>query len=174
MNDLIVLRHAERRATSSPSCVEPIRRASAEFGFDDVGAGNAVLQIGRSVERDQLAVIDDGDAVAELVGFVHVMRGEENVRSDFSRRRRIISQTLVRETGSRPVVGSSRNKNLRRMDEAASDFEAAPHAAGKCAHQRFAKFDQVHGFEQLVDELLALGGRARRRAWRESACFLRR
>ena len=30
------------------------------------------------VERDQLAVIDNCDAVAQAVGLVHVVRGDEN------------------------------------------------------------------------------------------------
>ena len=73
-------------------------------------ASNAVFQVRGRIERGELAVVHDGDAMAQLVGFVHVVRGKQNrqaiVPADF----RIISQTFVRETGSRPVVGSSRNR----------------------------------------------------------------
>ena len=59
-------------------------------------------------ERDDPAVIDDGHAVAQRLGFVHVVRREQHraarlpepLSSDHSCRR---------DCGSRPVVGSSRN-----------------------------------------------------------------
>ena len=40
--------------------------------------GNAVLEPRGRVQRGQLAVIHDGDAVAQLVGLVHVVRGQQN------------------------------------------------------------------------------------------------
>ena len=125
--------------------------ASDEFRLHDVVAGDAVLQVRGRVQRDEFAVVHDGDAVAQLVGFVHVVRGEQDGEADCSLAAfRIISHTLVRETGSRPVVGSSRNRMLRRMHQAARDFQAPAHAAGKRAHQRFAEARQVHGFQQFA------------------------
>ncbi len=37
-----------------------------------------VLQAGRRVEGHDAPLIDDGDAIAELVGLLHVVRGEED------------------------------------------------------------------------------------------------
>ena len=39
-----------------------------------VSPGACALQRGRRVEREQLALVDDRQAVAELVGFLHVVR----------------------------------------------------------------------------------------------------
>ncbi len=55
----------------------------------------------------------------------------------------------MRETGSRPVVGSSRKKMLRIVDQAAGDLDAAAHSAGERLDLRAAPLDQVHGFEHF-------------------------
>jgi len=49
-------------------------------GLDgDHGVGvHAALERGRGVQREDLAVIHDGDPVAELVGLFHVVRGEHD------------------------------------------------------------------------------------------------
>jgi hypothetical protein len=52
----------------------PVARHVAEFGFHRVVAGHAVLQFHGRIERGEFAVVHDGDAVAELVSFVHVVR----------------------------------------------------------------------------------------------------
>jgi hypothetical protein len=64
------------------------------------------------------------------------------VRLRVARRLSSISQTAMRETGSRPVVGSSRKKMLRIVDQAAGDFNAAAHSAGERLDLRAAPLDR--------------------------------
>ena len=59
---------------------------------------------------DELPVVDDADAVRELVGLLEVLRREEDRHAEVGRSsRRTSSHTRARLTGSSPVVGSSRN-----------------------------------------------------------------
>ncbi len=77
------------------------------------------------------------------------------VSSDLSRSLRIISHTLVRETGIEAGGRLVEKQNSRRVHQSAGDFQPPAHAAGKCAHQRIAKLQQIHGFQQLVDQRVA-------------------
>ena len=54
----------------------PLVGFAVEMHFDHVGAGNAVLELDGRAQRHQFAVIDNGDAVAELVGLFHVVGGD--------------------------------------------------------------------------------------------------
>src|SRR5258706_11198780 len=56
----------------------PVIRWILELRFNHVGSRHARFERHRRVERDQLAVIHNGDAIAQAVGFVHVMRGDQN------------------------------------------------------------------------------------------------
>ena len=74
-------------------------------------------------------MIDDGNAVAQAIGFVHVMRGNQDgelaIRLD-------ISQHLPhRDAGNRVQSGRRliEKENLRAVHEAASNFQAAAHAS---------------------------------------------
>jgi hypothetical protein len=48
-----------------------------ECEFDDMFTAHASDELSRWAERDDLAVVHDRDAVAEALGFVHVVGGEE-------------------------------------------------------------------------------------------------
>src|SRR5579872_6147314 len=50
--------------------------AGRDREFDDVLAAESLDQVGRRPFGDGLAVVDDGEAIAEALGFVHVMCGE--------------------------------------------------------------------------------------------------
>jgi len=50
----------------------------ADLEADDLLGADAALQRGGRVERDDLAVVDDRDAVTELVGLLHVVRRQED------------------------------------------------------------------------------------------------
>ena len=71
----------------------------------------ALSAVGR-VESDDLAVVDDGDALGVLHGlfFVHVVGGEEDGDALFrDAGGGCRPQMRARVCGSRPTVGSSRN-----------------------------------------------------------------
>ena len=87
----IVRRRAAPRA-GCPGVGHWEKLASSTFllgieAFSVIGESSAI----------ELAVIDDGDAIAELVGFVHVVRRERTVRSRCALMRLSISQTATRE-----------------------------------------------------------------------------
>ena len=46
--------------------------------LDGVAAGDQLLQLGGSVVHQNAAFVHDGDAAAELVGLVHIVRGEQD------------------------------------------------------------------------------------------------
>ena len=50
----------------------------ADLEADDLLSANGLLQRGRRIQRDDLAVIDDRHAVAELVGLLHVVRRQKD------------------------------------------------------------------------------------------------
>ncbi len=58
--------------------LHPILRNAGKADFQDIFARDGGFQFQRRIERDEFSVIHDGDAVAELVGFVHVVRGHED------------------------------------------------------------------------------------------------
>jgi hypothetical protein len=66
-----------------------------------------------------------------------------------------------RHAGHRVEAGGRlvEEEDLRLVHQAAGDLDAAPHAAGEIHHLFVAPLGEVHGFEQLVDQLLALRAR---------------
>ena len=98
---------------SAPSTSRALERAqsSASVGerHVEVRAADLGLQRRRRALGDDPAGADDPDAVGELVGLLEVLRGQEDRRALVACRRRTSSHSVMRETGSRPVVGSSRN-----------------------------------------------------------------
>ncbi len=75
-------RHGSPRrvASSSSACSTPASSAQVAGGDDPHGGIDAdrALQPGRRVERDDPTLVDDGDPVAELVGLLHVVRGQQD------------------------------------------------------------------------------------------------
>ena len=61
-----------------------------------------------------------------------------------------MSQTWLRERGSRPVVGSSRNISCGRDDDARGDVQPAPHAARVVLDQPARRVGEAERLEQLV------------------------
>src|SRR5438105_15426557 len=65
-------------AGKSLEAYEEIRGVQAETEAQQVAAGNSGLQLLRSAESDDTAMIDNREAFTERVGFFHVVRGEKN------------------------------------------------------------------------------------------------
>ena len=74
------------------------------------GPPERIDQLARRAERNDLALVDDRHAVAEALGLVHVVRGQEH-GAPRARKPVMMSQSWRRDCGSRPVVGSSRNSS---------------------------------------------------------------
>ena len=113
-----------------------------------IGADLRLERLGR-VERDDLALVHDRDAIAEL-GLVHVVRGHEDrdllallqlgdVAPDRAARLRVeADRRLVEE------------EHARRVQEAARDLQAPAHAAGEGHHRRVAALPQPDHLEHLA------------------------
>ncbi len=67
------------------------------------------------------------------------------------------SQSAVRLCGSRPVVGSSRNRISRRVHERQGEVEAPLHAAGVAGDLPVGRVRQADPVEQLLGPCRALG-----------------
>ena len=129
----------------------PIGGSVVELGFDDVRSGHAGFQRGRRIERDQLAVIDDGDAVAEAVGFVHVVGGDQDGELALALD---VGQHFPdghAGDGIESGGGFVEKKDSRAVDQAAGDFQAPPHAAGQSLGLSGAPLGQIDQFQEFVD-----------------------
>ena len=58
--------------------LEPTRRSLRKADLQNVVPRDGGLELQRRIQGDQLAVVNDGDAVAEFVGFIHVVRGQKD------------------------------------------------------------------------------------------------
>ncbi len=112
--------------------------------------------IGRA-QRDQLAVIDNGDAVAELVGLFHVVRGEQH--GEVARLSEVVEHLPDGDAGDGIEAGGGlvEKKDVWIVDEASRDFKTAAHSAGERLGLRAAPLDEVDGLEHFRDVLLAFG-----------------
>ena len=118
--------------------------------FDDIGAGNAVLELDGRAQRDQVAVIDNGDAVAELVGLFHVVGGEEH--GEVAGAAQVVEHLPHGDARDRIEAGGGlvEKEDAGIVDQAAGNFDAAAHSAGERLDLRAAPLDQVDGFKHFV------------------------
>ncbi len=131
--------------------LELLARLSAAFAqveLVDVAGADGCFEGGGRVFDEDFAVVDDGDAVAELVGFFHVVGGEDDGDAVL-RRPRTASHMAMRDCGSRPAEGSSRKRTLGRVGDGAGDLDALGEAAGELAGVGFGALGEVELLEQL-------------------------
>ena len=102
---------APRTPGSARSAATSARRRRSSANSTTCSAPSEAISSRGRAERDDLAVVHDRHAIAQPLGLVHVVRGEQDgaAASRGSRRRR--SQSWRRDCGSSPVVGSSRNSS---------------------------------------------------------------
>ena len=93
----------------APDGFEDVLGRAVDDEGDDVAGDLALQLVGRAL-GDDLAVVDDRQPVGQGVGLLEVVRGQEDGRAAGARRWRISSHIRARACGSRPVVGSSRNR----------------------------------------------------------------
>src|ERR1700676_4280444 len=96
------------------------------------------LELIGSALGDDLAVVDDGDAVGDALGFFHVMGGEENsdllILVEFFH----VCPKLVTGLGVQAERGLIEKNDLGRMQKAARDLQSPPHAARELLDLIFA------------------------------------
>ena len=111
------------------------------------------LQLGRRALRDDLAVVDDGDAVCELVGLLEVLRAEQDRRALGDERADDVPDLVARariQAGRRLVE----EHELRGDDDARGDVQSAAHAAGVVLDELAGGLGQPERVEQLVGAAL--------------------
>ena len=97
-------------------------------------------------------MIDDRNAVAQLVGFIHVMRRQEDGEIpsglDFSQH---LPHSDSRD-GVQPCRRLVEKEDTRLVDQPAGDFDAASHAARKISDRLVSPLREFHRFNQFRDE----------------------
>src|SRR5579875_33443 len=110
----------------------------------------AQLQLGRLVESDDSALTQEGDPVAEIVGFVHVVRRQEDRRSLTAQLLDQIVKVLGRgrvETARRLI----QEENARIVDQRAGDQKTLLHTAGVILELPIRRAGEVDALQQLID-----------------------
>ena len=132
----------------------------AEAHLEHLAAGVLADEGGRGALGHDLALVDDDEAVAQLLGLIHVVRGEDEGRAALLEAEQAVPQDVARlrvEPGGRLVE----QQDAGVVDEAARDREAALHAAGELVDLALGLVSQLREVEQLVGLLRAdLAGQA--------------
>jgi hypothetical protein len=100
-------------------------------------------------------VVDDGDAIAQLVGLVHVVRGQEHRQVALG----LDTAEHLPHRGARDRVeaggGLVEKEDARLVHQAARDLDAAAHAAGEVLDGLVGPRRQLDRGQELGDEPLA-------------------
>ncbi len=104
-----------------------------------------------SSTKNDLAMADDTDAVGHLLGFLDIMRGQDDGHARFSLKARTTPHMSRRSSTSTPAVGSSRKRISGSCDSALAIMHPALHAAGQCHELRILLVPQRQFFQDLLD-----------------------
>jgi hypothetical protein len=122
-----------------------------------MSAGDLTLELVGSALRDQVPVVEHRDPVGELIGFLEVLRGEEDgdtighQPADDSPHR----PTASRVQSCRRLV---QEDDLRAADQGHRQIQLPAHTAGIGCHQLLRRLRQVEPVQQVRDEPPGLGG----------------
>src|ERR1700677_4232407 len=124
--------------------------------FNHVVSRNTLFERHRRIERYQLSMIDNGDAIAEAIGFVHVMSSNEH--GEIAGVLKVVEHLPDGHTGDGIEAGGGlvEKEDAGIVNQAARDLKTPPHASGKGLGLCFAPLEQVYGHQQVVDIALAL------------------
>ena len=113
------------------------------------------FQFRRRTDGDDFAVIDDRDAVGDAVGFVHVVRGQEDGHAFVLVQIFDVSPKLIaalRVEAERRLV---EKQDFRRVQKSARNFQPPLHAARKCLHEVVFALPQLEELQQKFRALLS-------------------
>ena len=138
----------------------PRAQSSASRGMTStVGLETCALSARGRALGDELAAVDDPDAVGEHVGLLEVLRREEDRRALLAGEAR----DLVPQRGARLDVEAGRRlveeEDARVVQQREREVEAALHAAGVRRGLAVGGVDEADALEQLVAARRALGAR---------------
>ena len=123
-----------------------------EADLDHLAAGPPPDELRRRALGDDPGLVHDHQPVAQLLGLVHVVGGEDQRHTLLFEPEQSIPQHVPRlrvETGGRLVE----QQHLRLVDQAAGDGEPALHAAGQRVDLGVAPVAELHEVEQLLGPL---------------------
>ena len=123
---------------------------AADGELDDVFSTDGADELLRCAEGDDLAVVHDGDAVAEALGFVHVVGGEDDGSAGLFE---LVDEIPEMATGLGIEAGGGliEEEEFRIADEGAGHGEALLLASGEAADTGFALFFELRGADGLFD-----------------------
>lgn len=101
-------------------------------------------------EREEFAVIDDADARAEALGFLHVMRRVDDGDAGAVEELEVVEDGVARLRIDADG-GFVAEEELGAVEEAGDEVEATLHASGKCIHDRMTAVGELNGDEGFVD-----------------------
>ena len=116
--------------------------------ISNVGAPTAAFKARRGAFLDDLAVIDDGDSISELVGLLEVLRRQQDGGSFAVQTANLLPQSDAAhriEPGCRLVE----EQHSRLMDQAEREVEPTAHAARIGADPAIGGAGETNAFEQF-------------------------
>ena len=129
-----------------------------DLDVDHVRRDGRLQLVGRAL-LDDLARVEDGDLVAELVGLFQVLRGQEKSHAVLAvEPLDVLPQVLPRDrikAGGRFVEKDDRG----RMHQRRGEIEASLHTAGVTANPSVGVLRQVDDIKQMGDALFDLAAR---------------
>ncbi len=126
--------------------------ADAEAELGDLARRVGADQLERRALGDDHALVHDHQSVAELLGLVHVVRGEDHRHALLLEPEEPVPDDVacLRVEAGRRLV---EQQHLGPVDQGPRDRQPALHAAGEVLDHRVALLGQLHELEQLVDPL---------------------
>ena len=118
-------------------------------------------------------MVHERDPVAQRVGLLHVVGGEQHRHAELVLHPRHLRPDTVARNRIQADGGFVEDQQRRPVHQRLGQFEPAHHAAGVRAGQVVGDVEQLHRVQRLVDAGAALLARARRtagRTGRRSAC----
>src|SRR5450631_67626 len=129
----------------------PLVRFAVEVNFDDIGSGYAVLEFDGCAKSHQFAVIDNSDAVTELVCLLHIVGGEQH--RQLAGLPQVVEHLPDSNAGDRIEAGGwfVEKKDLRIVNQATSYFQATAHSTGEGLGLRAAPLGEIDRFKHVSD-----------------------
>ena len=125
----------------------PRRNGLGKLHLDGVAAQLGFQPLRRALDHD-LPVVDDGDALRQVVGLFQVVRRQHDGQPVLARQ----PGDLAPHVGPRLRVEAGRRlvqkQHLRLVDQAHRDVELALHAAGERARDALARVREVEPLQQ--------------------------
>ncbi len=123
-------------------------RIAAYLKFHHVVPAQAFDQIGRRAFGNHLSVIDDGQAITQTLGFVHVVRREQHRASSLLETANRVPK-LAAALRIQPSCGLVQKKNLGITYQRGRDCEPLALAARKLAYPGICFLGELHLLEHF-------------------------